>query len=166
MNEALTMFSQIIGTFFVFLLIIAGIAIGGLIMMIRSMRDIRVPPGADFFTTMHYVPITLVILLDILDFSLDFLSAPVSWIILDKMGMPSLRNVATIEGVIPVVTSPIPTLTLAWLLARMFNLGHPPGRYEAYPAQVVEYLDESYYDDYDRSRRRRPVNMIDADEQR
>src|SRR3712207_9069808 len=37
----------------------------------------------------------------------------------------ALRNVATIEALVP-FTQPIPTLTLAWFAARLFNLGSQP----------------------------------------
>jgi hypothetical protein len=160
---------QLFGMFLFVLLALAGIAIAGLVWMLYSLRDIRVPPDADFFTTMHYIPITLPILLDILDFSLDFLSAPVSWVVLDRLGLSSLRNWASLEGVIPVVTNPIPTMTIAWLLARMFNLGGQPVEIYTYAADRPprRYLDDPDLDvdyEYDRPRRRRPADIIDADE--
>lgn len=48
----------------------------------------------------------MVLLLDLLDFSLDFLSAPIAWVIL------GMRGVAVVEVLIP-GTQFIPTMTLA-----------------------------------------------------
>lgn len=100
------------------------VAAGGLLLIMRSIRRLNIPREADFFTTMRLVPLALVVLLDLLDFGLDVFSAPVSWIILDRMGLPSLRNRAAIEALIP-ITGPIPTFTLAWIGARLLNLGEP-----------------------------------------
>jgi hypothetical protein len=107
----------------------------------RRLKRIRVPQDADFFTTLRAVPLALVVGLDLLDLGLDTLSAPLEWLILNRLGLTALRNVATFEALIP-FTGPIPTLTLAWIAARLFNLGEvidphliqtrrvAPGRYE------------------------------------
>lgn len=98
------------------------VALIGLLLMVRQIRRLRVPPRAGFFATMHYIPLTLVVLLDLLDFGLDIFAAPISWIILDRMGLRSLRNKAAIEALIP-FTQPIPTFTLSWVAARLLQLG-------------------------------------------
>ncbi|MFL6197419.1 MAG: hypothetical protein ACJ75H_24750 [Thermoanaerobaculia bacterium] len=90
----------------------------------RSLRRVRVPPNADFFTTLRAVPLSLVVGLDLLDLGLDVFSAPIIWWILNRYGLQSLRNVATIEALIP-ITGPIPTLTIGWIAARVLNLGRP-----------------------------------------
>ncbi len=107
----------------------------------RRLKKIRVPKDADFFTTVRAVPLALVVGLDLLDLGLDTLAAPLEWFILNRLGLTALRNVATFEALIP-FTGPIPTLTLAWIGARLFNLGEAidphliqtqrvaPGRYE------------------------------------
>ncbi len=100
------------------------VAAGGLLLIARSIRRLNIPREADFFTTMRLIPLALVVLLDLLDFGLDVFSAPVSWIILDRMGLPSLRNRAAIEALIP-ITGPIPTFTIAWVASRLLNLGEP-----------------------------------------
>ncbi len=104
--------------------IAAVIAVAGLLLMIKSVRNLRVPPGADIFTTMHYVPLPVVILFDLLDLGLDFFSAPIAWLMLDRMGLESLRNTATLQSAIP-FTGPIPTLTITWILARLMGMGKP-----------------------------------------
>jgi hypothetical protein len=104
----------------------------GLVALARSIRRLRIPPEADFFTTMRYIPLGLVIALDLLDFGLDIFSAPIIWIALDRMGLPNLRNKATIEALIP-LTNVIPTFTVSWFAARLLNLGDPYWLYEREP---------------------------------
>ncbi len=132
------------GQFFTILLSLMAIclvvSIVGLLLIMRQIRRLNVPRDADFFTTMRHVPFILVLLLDLLDFGLDVFSAPISWIILDRMGLPNLRNKAALEAIIP-ITNAIPTFTISWVVARMLNLGDPPGTYD--------------YDAYDRARPRR-----------
>ena len=107
-------------------LLLAGVA---LFWAFRALRRIKVQlaPNSDFFTTVRAVPLSLVIGLDLLDLALDMFSAPIIWFILNRYNLQALRNVATIEALIP-ISGPIPTLTLAWFAARVFKLGHgaPP----------------------------------------
>lgn len=104
-------------------LILAGLVLALAFRTLRRVR-LRVPPHADFFTTVRAVPLSLVVGLDLLDLALDVFSAPIIWMILSRFGLQALRNVATVEALIP-ISAPIPTLTLAWLAARLFNLGEP-----------------------------------------
>jgi hypothetical protein len=104
------------------------IACIGLAVLARSIRRLRIPPDADFFTTMRYIPLPLAIVLDLLDFGLDIFSAPIMWIALDRMGLYNLRNKATIEALIP-ATNIIPTFTVCWFAARLLNLGAQPWPY-------------------------------------
>jgi hypothetical protein len=100
-------------------LLLAGLA---LLLAIRKLRKIRLPADADFFTAIRAVPFSLVIGLDLLDLGLDTFSAPIIYFILNRTGLQALRNVAAFEAFIP-FTGPIPTLTIAWLVARFLNLG-------------------------------------------
>lgn len=126
----------------------------GLFALARSIRRLRIPPDADFFTTMRHIPLLLAILLDLLDFGLDIFSAPIMWVALDRMGLYNLRNKATIEALIP-VTNVIPTFTVCWFAARLLNLGVPPGAYAG-----DDWADQS------RALPRRPPAVIDMDDQR
>jgi len=126
----------------------------GLAVLARGIRRLRVPPDADFFTTMRYIPLPLAIVLDLLDFGLDILSAPIMWIALDRMGLKNLRNKATIEALIP-FTNVIPTFTVCWFAARLFNLGMQPWPYES---------DD--WADRPRTLPHRPPAVIDMDDQR
>jgi hypothetical protein len=89
---------------------------------IRKLRRIRLPADADFFTAVRSVPLSLVVGLDLLDLGLESFSAPIIWFILNRTGLQALRNVASFEALIP-FTGPIPTLTIAWAVARAFKLG-------------------------------------------
>ena len=104
-------------------LILAAIVLAVAFRALRKVR-VRVPANADFFTTVRAVPLSLVIGLDLLDLGLDVFSAPIIWWILNRFGLQALRNVATVEALIP-ISAPIPTLTIAWLAARILNLGQP-----------------------------------------
>jgi hypothetical protein len=107
----------------------------------RKLRRIRVPAGADFFSTVRAVPLGLVVAIDLLDLGLDTLSAPIIWFLLNYYKLQALRNVATIEALIP-ISGPIPTLTLAWIAARVFKLGRPydPDILEAEQVGPHEYV--------------------------
>jgi hypothetical protein len=91
---------------------------------IRKLRRIRLPANADFFTAVRAVPLSLAVGIDLLDLALDSFSAPIIWYILNRTGLQALRNVAAVEALIP-ISGPIPTLTIAWFVARAFKLGRP-----------------------------------------
>ena len=86
--------------------------------VIWRVRHIQIPPDADFMTALRHTPFSVVLLLDLLDFGLDFLSAPFSWAILSWLGLKPLRGVAVIEGLLP-GTNFLPTMTVAWVIARL-----------------------------------------------
>jgi hypothetical protein len=106
------------------LLALFGIALGLAILLflwiIWRVRRINLPPDADWVTAMHATPFVVVLMLDLLDFSLDFLSAPFSWILLSYLGLKPLRAVTTIESLIP-GTQFLPTMTAAWVIARFMK---------------------------------------------
>ena len=102
-------------------LILAGLC---LVRAFARLRQIRLPADADFFTTVRAVPLSLVVGLDLLDLALDSFSTPIIWFLLNRLQLQALRNVASFEALIP-FTGPIPTLTLAWIAARVFQLGRP-----------------------------------------
>lgn len=96
------------------------------VLVIRKLRRLNIPPDAGFAETLHYTPFVVVLFIDLLDWGLDFLAAPFSWVILDRLGLKALRNVSALEALIP-FTQPIPTLTAAWLWVRFFGpQGLPP----------------------------------------
>ncbi|HEY6324566.1 MAG TPA: hypothetical protein VJA16_23725, partial [Thermoanaerobaculia bacterium] len=106
-------------------LLIVALAAAALYLAYRKLRRIRIASDSDFFTTVRAVPLALVVGLDLLDLGLDVFSTPITWLLLDRLGLKALRNVATIKAVIP-IGDMIPALTLAWLAARYFKLGRPP----------------------------------------
>lgn len=134
------------------------ISLAGLFLMVKRIRELRVPPDADFFTTMRFIPLLLAVLLDLLDFGLDVFAAPISWIILDRMGLKGLRNKAAIEAFIP-FTGPIPTFIISWFVVRILNLGMSPAEYYAattrrVPSQRLMSSYDDYDDDFEYERRR------------
>jgi len=91
-----------------------------LAIIIIQVRRIQVPPGAGFAETLLYTPLLVVLFLDVLDLALDFLSAPIAWVVLDRLGLKGLRGVATVESLIP-FTQAIPVMTLSWIGVRLFG---------------------------------------------
>lgn len=104
----------------VIILVIVAVAAGGIALLVlaaQSVRELNIPEDADFFETMQAVPITIPIALDLLDLALDVFAAPISWFLLDMIGLGALKMVTVVEGLIP-FTGPIPTMTIAWIGAR------------------------------------------------
>ncbi|HEU5101361.1 MAG TPA: hypothetical protein VFU22_20200 [Roseiflexaceae bacterium] len=152
-----TFFESLRGVLTLLLVVMAvSVVLGGigLFALARSIRRLRIPPDADFFTTMRYIPLPLAIVLDLLDFGLDIFSAPIMWIALDRMGLYNLRNKATIEALIP-FTNILPTFTVSWFVARLFNLGAQP-----WPYQSDDWVDRR------RALPRRESRVIDMDDPR
>jgi hypothetical protein len=85
-----------------------------------TVKKVRIPDDATFMEAMRITPFSVVILIDLLDFGLDFLSAPISWMILSSLGLQKLRAASVIEALIP-GTQVIPTMTVAWVLVRFFG---------------------------------------------
>lgn len=106
------------------LLVVSAVALGLAVLVglwvWRSVRRLRLPPDATFVEAMRLTPFSVVLLLDLLDLGLDFFSAPISWMILSRLGLQQLRGASVLEAVIP-GTQAIPTMTLAWLLVRLFG---------------------------------------------
>lgn len=163
MDSFLQQFGSVAWTIFTILLICAAVAGIGLLLITRSIRRLRVPREADFATTMRMIPLSLVVLLDLLDLGLDVFSAPIIWVVLNHMGLPNLRNKATIEALIP-ITGPIPTFTICWFAARLLNLGAPWYYAEERRPRARDYArlrDERMYNE----RPRRPVTIIDMEDE-
>jgi hypothetical protein len=127
------------------LLAVAVLSVGVAVLLValtyRRLRQLRLPLDAGFWTTVQAVPLALVVALDLLDLSLDFLSAPIVWWVLGRLRLQGLREVATLHALVP-FTGPLPVLTLAWIVARFLEPGPPedpslieteevaPGRFE------------------------------------
>lgn len=90
-----------------------------------KVRRINLPANVDFFEAMRRTPLSVVVLIDLLDLSLDFLSAPISWVILGKLGLLPLRAVSVIESLIP-GTQVLPTMTIAWIISRVWKNARLP----------------------------------------
>lgn len=107
------------------LLTVMGLSLLGFFLIIgfaiRRLRTIEIPPHADFTDTLKLVPLSLVIAMDLLDLGLDIFAAPISWLILDRLGLKALRGMAAVEALLP-FTQPIPTLTISWLLVNIFGV--------------------------------------------
>lgn len=90
-----------------------------LVLVWRKVKRLNISPDATFGETLLLTPFLVVLMIDLLDFALDFLAAPISWIILDRLGLKALRGVSVVETLIP-FTQAIPTMTFAWIWVRLF----------------------------------------------
>jgi len=86
----------------------------------RQVQRLQVPAHASFWQTLRLTPLSVVLLLDLLDMGLDIFSAPITWVLLERMGLRSLRMVTVSEAILP-GTQFLPIMTLAWLAARTFR---------------------------------------------
>ncbi len=116
--------AQLLKTFLLLIGIAFALALVLLAWVIWRVRRINLPAGADWLTALRATPLIVVVLLDLLDFSLDFLSAPLAWVILGRLGLAPLRGATLIEELIP-GTQVIPTMTIAWLAARFLHRRAP-----------------------------------------
>jgi hypothetical protein len=91
-----------------------------LAIVLWRIRRINLPPNADPVTALRMTPLSVVIVLDMLDLTLDFLSAPLAWTLLTRLGLQPLRGAAAIVSLIP-GTQFLPTMTLAWFIARLIR---------------------------------------------
>ena len=102
-------------TFFV-----SGIGLSTLLLgwVLWRIKKIHLPEDADFLTALRATPLIVVILLDLLDLTLDIFSTPVAWLMLGKLGLYPLRPVTVVKAFIP-GTQLIPLMTASWLAARL-----------------------------------------------
>ncbi len=112
--------------YFLLLLVGAGLVviIALLFYVLWRVRRINLPSGASFVMALRATPLSVVLLLDALDWSLDVFSAPFTWIILGRLGLAPLRGVAIVKDLIP-FTNFIPAMTVAWLAVHLLDLGRP-----------------------------------------
>src|SRR3954447_14845970 len=115
-------------------LLVAGIVGAFLWRRVRRL----VVSGGGFWQTLREVPLALVVFIDLLDLGLETFSAPIIWLILRRLGLTALREVATVEAIIP-FTGPLPTMTICWLLARLRKQGQPLlGRRDALASGAIQ----------------------------
>ncbi len=109
------------------LLAVIGVALGLALLLLGwvlwRIKRIHLPPDADLMTALRATPLSVVILLDLLDLSLDFFSVPIAWVLLSRLGLAPLRGVTLFEGLVP-GTQFLPTMTAAWVIARLIARRH------------------------------------------
>jgi hypothetical protein len=92
-----------------------------------KVRKINLPAGTEFFDALRSTPLSVVILLDLLDLTLDIFSAPFAWLILGKLGLEPLRTVTVVKDLIPLPgLEALPTMTIAWGIARVWKTARLP----------------------------------------
>jgi hypothetical protein len=120
LRQALILFAIMIGIGLVLSLVL-------LAWVIWRVKRIHLPFDAGPIEALRATPLGVVVLLDLLDLSLDFLSAPLAWTLLSRLGLLPLRGVTVLWALIP-GTQALPIMTLAWLVVRLSrarsNLDH------------------------------------------
>lgn len=111
-------FSELLRIFIIAAACCLALACVLIVWVLGRIRRIPLPANADWLTALRATPLLVVVLLDLLDFSLDPLSAPIAWPLLGRLGLQPLRGITLFEELIP-GTQFIPTMTLAWLAARL-----------------------------------------------
>lgn len=118
LKQLATTLLVLLGSGFVLSLLLAG-------WVLLRIRKIRLPADTDFMGALRATPLAVIVLLDLLDFTLDIFSAPLTWALLSRLGLAPLRTVTVVEGLIP-GTQLIPTMTAAWLLAKLLKKAERP----------------------------------------
>ncbi len=85
-----------------------------------KIRSIRLAPDADALDALRAAPLSVVVALDLLDLALDIFSAPVSWILLSRLGLLPLRGAAVIKDLIP-FSGYVPAMTIGWVGVRVYD---------------------------------------------
>jgi len=98
-------------------LVLALLLLGWVLVRIKR---IHLPPDADLMTALRATPLSVVILLDLLDLALDFFSAPIAWVLLGRLGLAPLRGITLVEELVP-GTQFIPTMTAMWFFSRLIR---------------------------------------------
>lgn len=141
MNPDMTIIEFLRQSLLIIVLCMGGALLGATVLLItaaRQIRDIDIPEDADFFETLQHVPITVPIALDLLDMAFDIFAAPISWVVLEMLGLQALQLITVLEGFIP-GTQVIPTLTISWGLSRMMKgKRRTPARQALYDYQLEQ----------------------------
>ncbi len=111
-------------TLLIAFLTLSGVALAIALILIAwvfiKIRRIRLAPEANTLDALRAAPLSVVIILDLLDFALDVFSAPISWLLLDRLGLKPLRGAAVIKDIIP-FTGYIPAMTIGWVGVRVYD---------------------------------------------
>jgi hypothetical protein len=118
-DESLRNFGLVVAALMAVSFVLAGLLF---VFSVRRIKALNIPEDAGFGEALLYTPLTLVLFVDLLDFALDILAAPFTWVILDRLGLKALKNVFAFEALLP-FTQVIPTMTIAWFAVRLLGPG-------------------------------------------
>jgi hypothetical protein len=89
-----------------------------LVWIIWRVKRINLPPDASPISALLVTPLGVVVLLDLLDLTLDFLAAPLAWTLLSYLGLHPLRGVTMLWVLIP-GTQVLPIMSISWIIVRL-----------------------------------------------
>lgn len=91
-----------------------------LVWVIWKVKRINLPADAGPISALLATPLGVVVLLDLLDLTLDFLAAPLAWTLLTYLGLRPLRGVTLLWVLIP-GTQVLPIMSVSWVFVRMMR---------------------------------------------
>ena len=94
------------------------------LLLVFVLRRMTIDRDQTQLEALRAAPLPLVLLVDAIDLGLDFLGAPLVWLIMSRSELRSLRGLSVLESLIP-GTQLIPTMTISWLYARSQRSGGP-----------------------------------------
>jgi len=95
-----------------------------LLLLALVLRRMTVDRDHAELEALRTAPLPLVLLIDAIDLGLDFLGAPLVWLVMSRSELRALRGLSVLESLIP-GTQLIPTMTISWLYARRRGAGSP-----------------------------------------
>jgi hypothetical protein len=106
----------------IFIVISVGLVLSLILLVwaIWRVKRINLPPDSDPITALLATPLGIVILLDLLDLTLDFLAAPLAWSLLSYLGLRPLRGITVLWVLIP-GTQVLPIMSLSWIFVRLMR---------------------------------------------
>jgi len=108
---------DIAGVIMTFLALVAFLGLLWVLLLALVLRRMTVDRDHAQLEALRAAPLPLVLLIDAIDLGLDFLGAPLVWLIMSRSELRALRGLSVLESLIP-GTQLIPTMTISWLYAR------------------------------------------------
>lgn len=127
---------DVVGVILTFLALAAFLGVMWLLVLAVVLRRMTVGRDRSQLEALRAAPLVLVLLIDAIDLGLDFLGAPLVWLIMSRSELRSLRGLSVAESLIP-GTQLIPTMTISWLYARS-RMAERQGRLDEEGAEAAD----------------------------
>lgn len=115
---------DVVGVLLTFLALATFLGLLWVLLLALVLRRMTIDRDQTQLEALRAAPLPLVLLVDAIDLGLDFLGAPLVWLIMSRSELRSLRGLSVLESLIP-GTQLIPSMTISWLYARSQRAGGP-----------------------------------------